>query len=247
MEIVKICKVHGELTLDDVKSIKSGKNIKPRIVCKVCKKINDKKYNEKNKEKYREIKRKYVNENREKIKIKREEFFRKCLNNGINKIEEYRKRSSEKFKKKRSDLKDKFRVCLGHENEVDIKNREKVLVSVSLCLICKRSHQIKYMKNNPERYKKVVRKSLNKFLEENGITKSKHYRMSNIEKFRKKASLRRKNAIKNLGNEYIKKLIIGRSEIKHSEIPKEMVLAKRELIKLKRHLRSKTNVNNNDG
>ena len=142
-------------------------------------------------------------------------------------------------KKKRNELKEKFRICLNHINEKDKKEREHIIVCKSLCLVCKLIIQKKWVVNNPEKRKITVRKQYEKQKSAGTLSRNRNRKAYLL--YRTK---RRKRLIETLANDYVKKLIHQSSGLKYSQIPQTLVEVTKDLLKLKRKIKELKNGNN---
>lgn len=121
------------------------------------------------------------------------------------------------------------------------------------CKMCRKISQDKY-RAKPEmkekiserqklgriKYKEKINKTRKVYKEKNrnkiNATELKRY-YRNHENYLNKNKESRKKAAKELRDSYVKNVIIGRSSLRSEDIPKEMIDAKRELLKLYRKVK----------
>ncbi len=123
----------------------------------------------------------------------------------------------------------------------------------NICKACKKEKNIIYRKNNKEKirlikqkYAKTERckkkkreyyyKNIEAIREKNNI-QLRIYREKNRDQLRKAFRKRKRNYIRDLHDTYIKELIVQGSNLRHRDISQDIVDAKREYLKLKRHLK----------
>tara|TARA_B100000508_G_C11441770_1_gene269154 strand:+ start:821 stop:1312 length:492 start_codon:yes stop_codon:yes gene_type:complete len=122
-----------------------------------------------------------------------------------------------------------------------------------ICKDCKREINFIYRKNNKEKIR-LTKQKYSKTDRAKKLKRESYYR--NIESIRKKDRIRgkiyreknrdkitsylrnlKRKYTKDLHDTYIKQLIVKRSVLRPSEIPQEYIDAKKEHLKLKRHLK----------
>ena len=97
---------------------------------------------------------------------------------------------------------------------------------------CKNCHNIytkQHYEKNPETYRKANRKCRKK--------RYARLKATNPEILKEESKKQRAYSVKNLSNYYVKKIIVGKSSLKFSDITDEMVEFKKEHIKLIRAIK----------
>ena len=157
-EIVKSCKIHGELTQKDIRISKRHKRNTIETVCIPCHKISQQKYTEKNKERlkiyYGNYRKEYYEKNKKELNKKSKIYQRKRYKENPERFLRYNKKSYLKNREKcllrirKRHLKRKYNISLEEFNQM-------ILDQNNLCAICNKPESRIHNKTNELQYLSV--------------------------------------------------------------------------------------------
>lgn len=153
-EIVKVCKVHGDLKKNQVREFIDKRIIKIQSVCKMCHKKSGQIYSRKNKEKRLIYLRKYNADNQEIIKKYRKKRYELNKEMSIKKSLEWQHKNKDKFREiqLKSQRKSRFivsdsyaRDCLKKGTKLSAKKIPQDVVSAKVAhiLLIRKIREIK--------------------------------------------------------------------------------------------------------
>lgn len=234
--IVKVCKVHGELEEKDIYlspfKIKNGKSY--CIKCKSCTNISSKKYYKKRMNDH--VKKNEINNII--LRKEREKNFKFFFNVYSEKILKINPNASYEFIKNRyleilefnrlkkltglKQINGIGKICIYHGplTEKDISFKKSSVYNTSSCKVCKNSKFLIDYSNNKDKYKKIQKL----FFEKNINKKQLYY----------------KRWLERIPNNYVLKNFIKNSKLKSEDVPQELLDLKKDLIRLKRKIKEKT-------
>ena len=205
--IVKVCKKHGGLSLEDVK-VREYPNGNSTYSCKEC--LND-------------ANLRYRKNHPEKVKANRDKYY--VLN------KEKRDAEAKQWKK---DNKEKVNAQakawrLRNPDKVKAKNKSKYAKNKEYFL---RKHK-EWKEKNREHVKEYAKNNWHKYRQK-ALTRNKIYRTENKDQYNQDSRNRHKRNIDNLTDSYIRKALTWGTPFKCADIPPIMIELKRVTLKIRR-------------
>jgi hypothetical protein len=209
---VKVCREHFEENQFNVPIV----CIVTRSFCLICKSSEAKKYYLQNKGNRLEYQKKYTRENKEKVSARAKLYNRKN--------------------------KEFINCCIEHLGRVE--NKKHVLVIKTMCKYCRSDIKKRYSDKNKENYKEW--RSVNKLRKSEYDKKRYELNKEKLKEYGNRYRMRAKDKIKmrednhraEASSIYIRKLYSNEG-FRKNEIPQELIEARKNLILLKREVRSK--------